>query len=66
MTVKFQFVSGPLGHEPIENGRLRGEEISFTVGRANYRGRVEGTRMRVTAVVDGTPVEWTARPASQR
>jgi len=57
---KFQMVSGTLGKEPIENGRLRGEEISFTVNHATYRGRVDGSRMRVGATVDGQVTEWTA------
>jgi hypothetical protein len=60
LTQKFQMVSGTLGKEPIENGRLRGEEISFTVGKATYNGRVDGSRMRVGATVDGQATEWTA------
>lgn len=57
---KFQIVSGTLGKEPIEDGRLRGEEISFTVGKATYKGRVEGNRMRVGGTVGGQVTEWTA------
>ena len=57
---KFQVVSGTLGKEPIENGRLRGDEISFAVGETTYTGRVEENRMQVRATVDGRPVEWTA------
>lgn len=60
LTQKFQMVSGTLGNEPIENGRLRGETISFNVGEAAYTGRVEGNRMRVSATVDGQVIEWTA------
>jgi SAM-dependent methyltransferase len=60
LTQKFQMVSGTLGKEPIENGRLRGEEISFTVGASRYAGRVDGNRMRVSATVDGQVTEWTA------
>jgi SAM-dependent methyltransferase len=60
MTQKFQMVSGTLGAEPIENGRLRGEEISFTVGKSIYTGRVEGNRMRVSGTDDGEAIEWTA------
>jgi hypothetical protein len=60
LTQKFQMVSGTLGKEPIENGRLRGDAISFTVGTASYTGRVEGNRMRVSATVDGQAIEWTA------
>jgi SAM-dependent methyltransferase len=57
---KFQMVSGTLGKQPIENGRLRGDEISLTVGTSTYTGRVEGNRMRVSATVDGHVIEWTA------
>lgn len=63
LTQRFQFISGRLGHEPIEGGRLRGTEMSFTVGTTTYRGRVDGYQMRVSATVDGRLVEWTARPA---
>ncbi len=66
LTQRFQFVSGTLGSVPIESGRLRGEEISFTVGATTYRGRVDGYQMRVNATVGGKLVEWTARPAPRR
>jgi hypothetical protein len=61
LTQKFQMVSGTLGEEPIENGRLRGREIAFTAGKWTYTGTVEGNRMRVRATVDGQVIEWTAR-----
>jgi SAM-dependent methyltransferase len=60
LTQRFQVVSGMLGKEPIEHGRLLGDEISFTVGETTYRGRVEENRMQVRATVDGQLVEWTA------
>lgn len=63
LTQRFQVVSGTLGKEPVANGRLRGEEISFTVGSTAYRGRVDGDRMRVSTMLDGKAVEWTALPA---
>ena len=66
LTQRFQVVSGTLGKAPIESGRLRGDEISFTIGTAAYRGRVDGYRMRVSATVDGKPVEWTARYVPDR
>jgi SAM-dependent methyltransferase len=64
LTQKFQMVSGTLGKEPIEDGRLRGDAISFTVAGATYTGRVEGDRMRVSATIDGQITEWlaTVRP----
>jgi hypothetical protein len=63
LTQRFQFVTGTLGNEPIQNGRLNGEELSFTAGAVSYRGRVEDYRMRITATVDGKLLEWTAQPA---
>jgi hypothetical protein len=66
LTQRFQFLSGTLGDQPIENGRLRGEEISFTAGTVTYRGRVDGLRIRVSSMVDGRPVEWTARAVPRR
>jgi Methyltransferase domain len=66
LTQRFQFISGTLGTEAIENGRVRGEEISFTVGTATYSGRVDGDQMRVSAPVNGTLVKWTARFAPPR
>jgi SAM-dependent methyltransferase len=66
LTQRFQFLTGTLGKDPIEDGRLRGEAISFTVGSTMYSGRVEGTRMRVSATTDGKLVEWTAVATPQR
>jgi SAM-dependent methyltransferase len=65
LTQHFQMISGTLGRSPIENGRLRGDEISFTVEGATYNGTVDQNRMRVTATVDGKQVEWTARSVPQ-
>jgi SAM-dependent methyltransferase len=57
---RFQFISGTLGREPIESGRLTGNEISFAVGTTTYRGHVDGRRMRVSA--DGGPAAtWFAQ-----
>lgn len=57
LTQDFQTFSGTLGATPIENGRLRGSEISFTAGGVSYSGRVNGNTMEGTA----GEREWTAR-----
>lgn len=44
---------------PVENGRLRGEEIRFTVNRVNYAGRVSGDRMEGRAI-GRTTRDWSA------
>jgi hypothetical protein len=39
---KFQKFTGKLGQAAIENGRLHGDEISFTAGGVEYYGAVKG------------------------
>jgi len=63
LTQKFQVVSGTLGKESIEDGRLRGDEIVFRIGGTAYEGRVEGYRMRVRPSAGGKAMEWTLQPA---
>ena len=48
LTQKFQKVSGTLGTAPITDGRLRGDELTFSVGGAKYTGRVNGNAIRGT------------------
>jgi len=44
---------------PVEHGRLRGNDIRFTVNRVEYRGRVDGDRM--VGLAKGLTTEpWTA------
>src|SRR5262249_46460021 len=45
---EYQMVSGTLGTAPIANGRLRGEQLTFAVGGAEYTGRVNGNSIEGT------------------
>jgi precorrin-6B methylase 2 len=45
---EFQMVSGSLGSQAISGGRLRGDEITFSVGNMKYTGRVNGNSMKGT------------------
>jgi Methyltransferase domain len=45
LTQQFQNFTGTLGTQPITEGKLRGEEISFKVGSTTYTGKVEGNTM---------------------
>lgn len=56
----YQMVSGSLGSAQVSQGRLRGDEITFTAGGTTYTGRVDGNTMRGT--VNGKP--WTATKKS--
>jgi precorrin-6B methylase 2 len=57
LTQKYQMVTGTLGGMPISDGRLRGEDITFTVGGAKYTGKVNGNSMSGTG---GSAGKWTA------
>lgn len=59
LTQEFQMVSGSLGSTPLTRGRLRGDEITFTVGNAVYNGRVQGNTIRGT-VTGGSGDAFTA------
>ncbi|OGA70871.1 MAG: RNA methyltransferase [Betaproteobacteria bacterium RIFCSPLOWO2_12_FULL_65_14] len=62
---KFQKLTGALATEStaakITTGRMRGNEISFVVGRSQYRGRVEGAVIKGTVATGGSITRWTAR-----
>jgi len=61
---EFQRISGTLSTDgrskPIENGRLRGDHISFAVDGAQYNGRVRGNTMEGTVTAGGTNGSWKA------
>ncbi len=46
---QFQNVSGTLGGTPIADGKLRGEEITFTAGGQKYTGKVNGNTITGTS-----------------
>jgi SAM-dependent methyltransferase len=64
---RFQMISGTLDSEgkkvAITNGRLKGEQISFSVGPAWYTGRMTGDEMRGTFGTGGSGAAWSARRA---
>jgi hypothetical protein len=45
LTQQYQVISGTLGSMPITDGKLNGEEITFTAGSQKYTGRVNGASM---------------------
>jgi precorrin-6B methylase 2 len=63
---QFQMVSGSLrssGTQVTINGRLRGDQVSFTAGPATYTGRVNGDSIEGTVSSGGTVSKWTAARA---
>jgi hypothetical protein len=56
---QYQMVSGTLAGQAISDGKLRGEEITFTAGGAKYTGRVSGGTMSGT-VSGGSNGKWSA------
>jgi hypothetical protein len=64
LSQEFQNFSGMLGTAAVENGHLRGEEITFNIGGAQYMGRVNGDSMSGSVKnADGTESPWAATRA---
>ena len=57
LTQKFQTLSGTLGSNPLTNGRLTGDSITFSAGGTTYTGTVNGNSMKGTT---GTGTAWSA------
>jgi hypothetical protein len=55
----FQNVEGTLGSTAISAGKLRGEEITFSVGNTKYTGKVNGTTISGT-MSGGSSGSWSA------
>lgn len=60
LTQRYQMVSGTLGPQEIANGRLRGEELRFTAGAAEYVARLDGDRITGTMRQGGNETAWRA------
>jgi hypothetical protein len=60
---KFQVVTGTVGNgaqsTPI-TGKLRGDQLTFTAGGADYSGKVSGGRIDGTRTMNGKTESWTA------
>ena len=62
---EFQTISGTLGSSPIENTKIKGDHLSFTVAGAEYAGRVNGNTITGTVKAGGTATAWTATRAAK-
>ena len=58
LTQNFQMISGTLGNQAVQ-GRLRGNEITFTAGTTKYTGTVDGSSIKITS-----PTTFTATKKS--
>ena len=58
---QFQVVTGTMSGKPIADGKLRGDQIRFMVGAAEYTGKVVGDRIDGTVRSGGPVTMWTAR-----
>lgn len=56
---RFQMLSGTLGPTAITDGRVRGTEVSFSVGDAKYMGKLDGNSVSGT-VAGGRNGTWNA------
>ena len=57
---QYQNVTGTLNGKPIQSGKLRGDQLRFLVGTAEYTGKVNGTRIDGSLRSGGPAETWTA------
>ena len=57
---EFQTVSGTLGGAAIESVKLKGDQLSFKAGAAEYSGRVNGHTISGVVKTGATQTPWTA------
>jgi SAM-dependent methyltransferase len=60
LTQTFQEISGTIGNATIANGKMRGSEISFTVGETQYTGNVTGNTIQGSMKSGATTSNWRA------
>jgi len=64
LTQTFQMLSGTFRSGanalPISEGKMRGDQISFTAGNARYSGRVTGNSIEGTVTTGGASSPWRA------
>ncbi len=69
LTQTFQMFSGTLtsGGSPqtVSDGKLRGDQITFSVNGAQYTGRVNGNAMTGTVTTAGKTANWSASRAGR-
>jgi hypothetical protein len=65
---EYQMVQGSLNSggklSNVQNGRLRGDQISFSAGDGRYAGKVSGNRIEGTVTAGGKTSPWTATRAN--
>jgi hypothetical protein len=61
LTQKYQELTGTFNNVAITDGKMRGEEITFTAGNAQYTGRVAGNSITGTMKSGSTSSNWTAK-----
>jgi len=58
-------VAGTQDEAPIQDGKIQGDEVSFTAdrffGKVTYKGKVQGDEIRLTASLEGNSFEMTAK-----
>jgi hypothetical protein len=57
---EFQTVTGTLAGAPLESVKLKGEQLAFTAGGAEYSGRVNGNSISGVVKTGGAQTAWTA------
>lgn len=60
ITQEYQRISGSLGSTPIADGKINGEEVTFTAGGTTVTAKASGNTLEGTAVTKGAKTPWRA------
>ena len=60
ITQTFQNLTGTMNNTPISNGKMTGDQITFTAGNSQYTGRVTGNTIEGTVRTGGSSSNWRA------
>ena len=58
---EFQTVTGTLAGAPLESVKIRGDQLGFMAGGAEYSGRVNGNTITGVVKAGGSQTAWTAK-----
>jgi hypothetical protein len=66
LTQEYQRFSGSRGTRPVDNGRIKGDRLTFTLAGTAYAVRASGDRLEGTATTNGKSTPWRATRVKRR
>jgi SAM-dependent methyltransferase len=65
LTQSYQHFSGSRGTRPVDQGKIKGDQVTFTLAGSSYAVRATGDRLEGTVTTNGKTTSWTATRAGK-